>query len=263
MGIAIDFLVVLFLAASTWRGWRMGLLYQLGQVALVIVAYAVARGLGSALADPLRSGPGLPPSVASTVGFFVVFIVVVAVGGFFLRRMTRDLLGFSTGLGQLDKILGLVVGAAKGALIAYIAIVGLLMAHRMTGKVPLPFADSTAGRWVMRNNFLDSEEFPRARALAKLAWVATTRSQAELASDPHLRALLAHPKTQSLLTPEVLSALGNKDFIALLGEDAVWDFLDEPEVQQHLNAIEWIEIEAPASDAAPHAPGGTEGPLHP
>ena len=82
MGIAIDVLIGLFLLWSLWRGWRHGLLYQLAQIAMIIVAYFAARGLGGLLADPIAS-TGLAPIVASTIGFFAVFFVIFVVGSLF------------------------------------------------------------------------------------------------------------------------------------------------------------------------------------
>ena len=245
MGIAIDFLVLLYLVWSLYRGWRLGFLYQLGQLALLLLAYAVAKGLGGFIAAPLTGSENLSPALAGAIGFFLVFLIVTIVGAVLLRKVTKDLLSFSEGLGQADKGLGIVLGAAKGALIAYLVIVGLIMANRMTGKVPIPFAASMTGRWAMQHNFLDSEDFPRGKALAKLAWLVTTRSQEELMANPHLQAIMQNPKAKALFTPEVLAALADKDFIALLSKDAVWDFLDEPSVQRHLNAIEWVAVEKP------------------
>ncbi|TNF33073.1 MAG: CvpA family protein [Deltaproteobacteria bacterium] len=262
MGVAIDFLVLLFLVWSLYRGWRQGFLYQLGQLAVVMLAYFVAKGLGGLIADPITGPDKLPPALAETIGFFAIFFIVTIIGAVLLKKVTKDLLSFSEGLGQADKVLGILLGGAKGALIAYIAIVGLIMAHRMTGKVPIPFGDSIAGRWVMQNNFLDSDDFPRGKALAKLAWLLTTRSQQELAADPHVQAIMANPKAQTLLTPQVLGALAHKDFVSLLGNEALWEFLDEPDVQEHLNAIEWTQAEAPDT-AQPVLPPPADGPLHP
>jgi len=116
----------------------------------------------------------------------------------------------------------------------------------------------------MQNNFLDSEDFPRARALVKLAWLASTRDEVAMMQDPHVQAVMKNPKAQALFTPEVLAAIGNKDFVALLGNAALWDFLDEPDVQEHLNAIEWVEPEAaPAAGGSAPTTAPVEGPLHP
>jgi len=238
MGVAVDILVVLFLVWSLFRGWRLGFLFQLGQLAVIVIAYFVARGLGAVIAAPLV-GETLSPPVANTLGFFLVFITIVIVGAILLRKITRDLLSFSTGLGTFDRVLGIALGGAKGLLISYVVIVGLIMAHRMTGNVPIPFGSSVTGRWVMQNNFLDSDDFPRAKALAKLVWLRTTRTDEELAQDPHVVAILNHPRSLALLTPEVLEAVGEGDFVSLLTNRALWAFLDEPDIQRHLNAIEW------------------------
>lgn len=96
MGYAIDFLVALFLVWSLYRGWKLGFLYQLGQLALIALAYVVAKGLDSTVAGPFHS-TDVSPQVANTIGFFVLFFAVLLVGGFLLRRMTKDLLSFSKG----------------------------------------------------------------------------------------------------------------------------------------------------------------------
>lgn len=254
MGVAIDILVLLFLAWSLYRGYTNGLLYQLGQMALIILAYFVARGLGDLVAEPLMSALDLSRTVAATLGFFGVFLLIVLIGGLFVRKLTKDLTSFSASFGAADKVLGLVVGGAKGVLIAYIAIVGLIMAHRMTDRVPIPFASSVAGRFVLAHNFLDSDDFPQARALAKLAWVASTRSADEMAADPNVQAILSHPKAQDLMTPEILEAIGRKDYISLLSHDALWAFLEDPEVQRRLDAIPWSEGAPPGTTPIIEAP---------
>lgn len=126
----------------------------------------------------------------------------------------------------------------------------------MTGKLPIPFGSSISGRWVMQHNFLDSEEFPRAKALAQIVLIKTKYSDAELAQNPHVQAILQNPKAQALLTPEIMRAVGEGDFVTLLSADEVWDFLDEPDVQQHLNAI---ELAAPSEAPAPTAEAPDDG----
>ncbi len=255
MGIAIDILVALFVLFSFYRGWRQGFLFQLGQFALMIVGYFVAKGTGHYLAEPLQSA-GLSPIISGTVGFFVVFFLVMLVGSFILKRMTRELVSGSEGLTTTDRSLGTLIGGAKGLLITYVTICGLIVIHQATGSVPIPFGSSAAGRWVMTNNFLDSDEFPRAKALFKLGVVMHTRGSESLASDPHVAAILAHPKATVLRTPEVIKALAERDFLRLMGNDDVMDFLDESDVQEHLNALEWVG-DGDGTD------GGGADPLHP
>ncbi|MFT7581274.1 MAG: putative membrane protein required for colicin V production [Myxococcota bacterium] len=248
MGIAIDILVVLFLAWSLYRGWKHGFLYQLGQMALAVVAYFAARGLGTLLADPI-TGAGVHPNLAATIGFFSVFLIIFVVGGLFLRKLTKDLLSFSDGLSTVNRVLGIVLGAAKGALLAYLIMVGLIMAHRMTGKVPIPFESSVAGRLVLQNNFLDSDDFPRAKAMTRFALYLSTHNETEVASNPHIQAILSHPKASSVLTAENLTAFAERDYVTLFASEEVWDFLDEPDIQEHLNAleVEGMDLEAEAT----------------
>ena len=151
---------------------------------------------------------------------------------------------------RADRIAGLAIGGAKSLLYCYIAIVAVIMMHRMGGAIPIDYADSVAGRWVAQNNFLDSDDFPRAKALVKLGLVLSRKDSADLALDPHFQAILMHPKAAPLRTPEVIAALAQQNWLFLVEQEAFWDLLDEPEIQDHLNALE--------ADTAPaHTPPAT------
>jgi membrane protein required for colicin V production len=126
-------------------------------------------------------------------------------------------------------------------------LVGLIMANRTTGKVPIPYASSVTGAWVMQHNLFESEEFPRAKALVKLGYLLHEKDAAALATDPHFQAILAHPKAAVLRQPEVAGALARGDWMTVVRHEGLLDLLDESEIQEHLNAIEWRD-EHPAHD---------------
>ena len=231
MGIAIDIVVVLFLLWSLIRGWRVGFLYQLGHLALLVVAYFASRGLASILEKPVAKLLGSSPLVGGTLTFFALFVVLGFIGAIVMRRLTKDLIPDRSTLSHLNRFLGSATGLAKGALYAYLAIVLLLQIQRIADKTPLPWQSSVAARWVAQHNFLDRGKLG---ALVKLAWLVSTRDFATLAQDPRSQKLINHPKAKVLQSPAVLAAIANQDYVALLSNDALWDYLDEPEVQETL-----------------------------
>ena len=238
VGIAIDILVVLFLIWSLIRGWRMGFLYQLGILAFLAVAYFVARGLTSLAEKPIAKMMGSSPLIAGTVTFFAIFFVLGLVGAIVARRMTKDLIPDSSSLSGLNRFLGAAVSLAKGVLIAYLAIVLLLQVQRIAGKTAVPVQSSIAASYVAKHNFFDRGEVG---ALVKLVWVVSTRDPQQLMKDPRAQKLIAHPKAKVLQTPAVLAALASQDYVTLLRNDALWDFLDEPDVQETLATFDWFE----------------------
>lgn len=238
----IDVVVGLVLVLALARGWMRGLVYQVLQLAVVIAALLSARALSDVLA-PALAGELAAERVAQVVSFILIFIAVYVGGVILVRMLTRDLRNGRGLLTSSDRGLGAALGLAKGAILVYVVFVSLIMVHQLTGKVPIPYASSHTGRWVMQHNVLESEEFPRARALVKLGAVLHTRSITSLMRDPNFEAILKHPKARKLLNEETIRALAARDWVTLLGNDELWDLLDEPDIQAHLNALEWVEAE--------------------
>lgn len=236
MGIAIDFLVVLFLLWSVVRGWRLGLLYQIGYTALMIVGYFVARALSGLVDQPLAKALGTAPIVAGTIAFFVSLMLILAIGAFIVRRITKDLVPDTSALSVPNRALGAFISGAKGALIAFVVLVFFLQLQRITGKVAMPIESSFSLRFASQHNFL---EHGSSGALAKVVWLIGTKDKAALALDPRVQKLAAHPKAEALLSPEVLGAINRQDYVALLQNKALWQFLEDPEVQAELEAIPW------------------------
>ena len=236
----IDVTVGALLAIALFRGWVRGFIFQLAQAGWAVAAFLVARFLGPALESTVVD-IHVPAHMAPTVAFCAVFIPVYWGGSFIIYRVTREFHESVKGLTQTDRLLGLVLGGLKGALLVYIAFVVLIMTHRLSGSVPVPYATSMSGRWVMQNNFLDSDDFPRARALkalVKLGYLTYSSDTLHLIQDPHFYAILTHPKAECLRSKEIRTALLAQDWVTVLKSEEVWDLLDEPEIQEHLNAIE-------------------------
>jgi len=233
----IDVIVSVLLVFALLRGWARGFLFQIGQAAWAVAAFLLAKWLGKLL-EPTVIDIGASQQTAGTISFVVVFLALYIAGSYLIWRTTREIHEASQALTTSDRALGLLVGGIKGVVLIYVAFVILIMTHRLTGKVPVPYASSYVGRWVVQHNFLDSEDFPRAKALAQLGTIIAKQSPLALAKNPHFQAILAHPKAAVLAEPEVQRALLDQDWMALVSHEGIWDLLDEPEIQKHLNAIE-------------------------
>jgi uncharacterized membrane protein required for colicin V production len=237
VGIAVDILVVLFLLWSLIRGWRLGFLYQVGHLAALIVSYFAARGLASLIERPLASALSSSPLLAGTIAFFSVFAVLAIIGAILVRKMTKDLIPDTSGLSQVNRFLGAVASLLKGALIAYLGVV--LLVQIAAVKHTNAFGASVAVTWVAKNQ--DFIAKGRVGAVTKLAWLLGTRDMVELGRDPRFQRLLAHPKASVLQSPEVLGAIGKNDYVALLSNDRLWEYLDDPDVRSTLAEFDWVE----------------------
>ncbi|MEZ4267082.1 MAG: CvpA family protein [Myxococcota bacterium] len=266
---ALDILAGVVVLWGLIRGWLRGLVFQLGQIGMLAVAFIAARSLRGFVEPWLDEAFGARPMVRETLAFFLVFMLTYLVGSFLIGRFTSDMHRLSDTLTAGDRLFGAAAGALKGGLVVYLGIVGLIMANQTTGSVPIPYASSTTGRFVMSHNFLESEDFPRAQALVKLGWLLGTRKAVDLVGDPHITAILEHPKSVVLRSPDVMAALAASDWLSLVGNEGIWDLLDEPDIQEHLEAMEWQPLGAtqppppdealPPPDPAEKPPGGGVG----
>ena len=246
----IDIIVAILLGWALLRGWLRGFVYQLGQLAALVGAVLAGRGLGPLVEPSLHEALAGTPGLSDAVSFFLVFVVAYTACILLVHMLTRDLHRASRALTAGDRFLGLVLGGAKGALTVYVVFLGLIVANQATGAVPVPYASSHTGRWVMQHNVLEAEDFPRAKALTKLGLLVHRQSATVLMTNPHFRAVMSHPKAAVLRTPETARALAQGDWLAVVGDEAVWDLLDEPEIQEHLNAIELGEASTGAGGGA-------------
>ena len=236
MGIAIDILVILFLLWSLVRGWRFGLLYQVGYLALMVLAYFAARLLAGVLDAPLAKAFDMAPILAGTIAFFGVLAILLVLGSILVRRITKDLVPDKSALSGPNRVLGALVSGAKGALIAWVVLVFLVQLQRVTRTIQMPIESSFSLRFASDHNFLARG---RAGALAKIVWLVGTNDMQKLALDPRVAKLLANPKAAPLMSPEVLVAINKQDYVALLQNQALWNFLDDEQVQEDLEAIPW------------------------
>jgi uncharacterized membrane protein required for colicin V production len=255
---ALDILAGVVVLWGLIRGWLRGLIFQLGQIGMLAIAFIAARSLRGIVEPWLVEVFGARPMVRETLAFFVVFALTYLVGTFLIGRFTSDIHRLSDTLSGGDRLFGAAAGALKGGLVVYLGVVALIMANQTTGSVPIPYASSTTGRFVMSHNFLESEEFPRAQALVKLGWLLGTRKAVDLVGDPHINAILEHPKSAVLRSPDVMVALAASDWLSLIGNEGIWDLLDEPDIQEHLEAIEWQSPDSAKPEPAvdPLVPGG-------
>jgi uncharacterized membrane protein required for colicin V production len=237
MGMALDLLVLIVVLASALRGLRQGLVRQLAQLALLIVAWFVAKGAASPLGRTVASALGVSPIVGGAVAFLLVFLAVSIVGHVLLLSQIGKASGEESAGSQLNRALGGAVGASRGLLVSYVVVVMLVQWSRAKG-VELPWRSSVSGRFVAEHNALDGGEVG---AFSKLAWLAATRTPEGLMAEPALQRLAAREDARALLTPELLRALAAQDAAALASHKPLWTFLQDSAVQAELASIPWVE----------------------
>ena len=120
----LDATVVAILIVAALRGLSLGLIREGFSVAALGGAFVAVRYLTSPAAARLQEltdgqvSPGMAPWIAGSLIALATIGLVVTLGRI-LRRGTRW-----AGLGWADRIAGAVLGAAEGALVATVVLVG-------------------------------------------------------------------------------------------------------------------------------------------
>jgi membrane protein required for colicin V production len=117
---AADLAILAILAASVVIGMVRGLLVEVLSIAIWAAAVALALLFGGSVGDRFADAIELP-SLRAALGHGLVFVAALVVGALFLWLMRKLVQG--TGLTGTDRLLGLVFGIARGALLVMVLVV--------------------------------------------------------------------------------------------------------------------------------------------
>ncbi len=121
----LDLIVLLVLALTVVRGLMLGMVDTLFSLAAWVLAFMLGKW-GALLVAPLLPIGTENPAIRYFAGFAVIFLLVL-IGVLLLGHALASLVK-AVGLGGTDKVLGGVVGLAKGLVI----LVGLTLAAGLT-----------------------------------------------------------------------------------------------------------------------------------
>jgi len=144
-----DVLILVVLLGSTLIGLLRGFVREAVSLAFWIAAIWAAWHFGR-LVEPHLGGLLADPNVAPWVGRLVVLVLVLLTGwivGLLLGYFTR-----SMGLGPLDRVIGLLFGIVRGALLVGLMIIGAELLHLnheewWNRSKLIPYGE-TAGDWL-------------------------------------------------------------------------------------------------------------------
>lgn len=135
-----DLIVYLSVALSLFVGWRRGFVWQVVQLAVLLVAFYTSTFFSGEIGLML----GMQYDMAHVAGFIVIFFVAI-VATFVIGYITRSMFQ-AVGLRLVDSMLGMVLGAVKTLLL-----LGILFSWFE------PF--NTIFGWVPQDHLYESQTF--------------------------------------------------------------------------------------------------------
>lgn len=138
---AIDLLLVAVLLLGLWRGWRVGFVAGVVELACLAAGLVVAFFASPWLAALLDRHALLPEPWASPAAFLAVFLAVQLALSMFARQLVRPLSAGAMAR-SVNRALGVLPGAANGAINAMVVAV-LITALPLTNGITRAAQDST------------------------------------------------------------------------------------------------------------------------
>ncbi len=150
----IDIAVAVVVLVLGLIGWGTGATLQLWRLFALLVAAGLARAVGPEVALFYLGKTDSTPLGATTVGFFIALGAFWAVTSLIVRRLSGDMRDLDHDRSALDRLGGVALGAARGALLVYLLLIGLSSVHQDTGRVALPYQQSRAAHASKQYDFL-------------------------------------------------------------------------------------------------------------
>jgi membrane protein required for colicin V production len=241
--VVIDVIIFCLVVFFALVGAYTGAAKQIANMVGLATAYFVCRRLGPVVGPKLAAALGTADLIGVVLGTVLLFIVVLSLVRFVLGTLLNRLMrGKDPANRGPDRLIGLVLGGAKMAIICYVVLSALtfveqhvVVAGQRMGMSP---KDSRAFAFAREYNLFEATQFAPIKDFVRVAQASTDPERAaKLQNDPAYKALQQDPRFQRALKEDTLRrALEQGDIQALLRSNLILQLIQDPDFAARLGA---------------------------
>lgn len=246
LDIVVGVLVLLF----GYFGSRTGAGAQLYQLGIIGGAAVAAKLMAPSTANFITHGVGWAPYLSLGLSYTVMLGLLVMAGYFLLSGTiagSRDnFLG-----GTLESAVGALFGAARGAVLMFALICGVILVTMHMGSRKSMFAvqyqKSRVGKFVLTHNVVDTQPFPHANVLKM---VVGAEEVPEGTKNPYaISSIRENPKAKFLLTDmDVGSLISNGSWKQLRRDPRLLELVCDHHFLQAVRELTTPDLKAEAEN---------------
>jgi membrane protein required for colicin V production len=241
--VVIDVIILCAVVFFSLLGAYTGAAKQIANLVGMAAAYFVCKRLGPVVGPKLAAAAGTADLIGVLLGTVLLFIAVLTLVRFILGTLLNRLMrGKDPSNRGPDRMIGLVLGGAKVAIICYVLLSALTFVEKhvvVAGqRLGISPEGSKAFAVARRYNLFEATQFAPIKDFVRVAQASTDPERAaKLQSDPAYKALRQDPRFQQALKDDKLRrALEQGDTQALLRSNLILQLIQDPDFAARLGA---------------------------
>ena len=244
----IDIICAVICLMMAFLGYRSGAISQVIRIGAIIAAYLASPVVGSIIREVWAAEAEVAPPMSEAISLGVASILIyfaVTLSGSLAVRTLRMV---SKTLSKLDRLIGLILGSAKGLVICYIIasvfIVAMIPIEKRDPEDKYHIRDGQLLPFAQKHSLLLPWQFPALRQFHQMVrfadWIKREKLEYRFRDNSRIGEVLQHEEIKALLADEALvEAAKNNLYPQTLSDARVRKYLNDKKNLKQLKAVEW------------------------
>lgn len=244
----IDIICASICLMMAFLGYRSGAISQVIRIAAIIAAFLLSPVVASIIREVWAAEAEVAPPMSEAISLGVAALVIyfaVSLSGTLAIRTLRLV---SKTLSSLDRLIGLVLGTVKGAVICYIIasvfLVAMVPIEKRDPEDKLHIRDGELLPFAQKHSMLLPWQFPAIRQFHQMVrfadWIKREKLESRFRENSRIGEVLQNSEIKKLLADEAIVEAAKKNFYPqTLSDERVRKYLNDKKNLKQLKAVEW------------------------